>query len=356
MGLAGLFSAGSVPKTLIGRTLVLGEGADLVAAAELISALETKLGPIALGVVGDAPYDGPYAQLTLPREHGADRKRLKRLSPSRVIVVGRADKRFDLLERTSAPTYWLNAASPEAGEIGCALVTVASELQRSRIPTASLTGDPVLGLSSLPAIEADPAVCERFKEYRDRGHWIVYASGTGDHEEATAYGLLFELLRHKTAILVLAPRDPERYEPVYRDAIKYNLPTIRHSRLMTSYVPNKNRVYFVEASEALLPLYQCPDLVILGGTLQPHSGVRTDLLTPLLLGRPVIAGPIHDDALTRSAVGAGVVPTCEDIEALAKTALRLLEDPQSAHTLAEGASAWLRLQPGARERVIRLID
>ena len=96
--------------------------------------------------------------------------------------------------------------------------------------------------------------------------------------------------------------------------------------------------------------------MIPGGTLQPHSGARTDLLTPLLLGKPVIAGPIHDDALTRSAVEAGVVPGCDDVEALATTALRLLEDPQSAQTLAEGASAWLRLQPGARQRVIRLID
>lgn len=355
MGLAGLLSAGRVSRSLVGRTIIVGESSDLIDAENLIIELEERLGPVALGVVGNEPYGGARPHTELPREYGAGRKRLRRLRPDRVIVIGEADARTELIAGVSQPVYWVNAVSPEVAGLGCEVITVGSERQRARIPAASLTGDPLLGLRSLPGVEFDPTVCERFKEYRDRGHWIVYAAGTVEPEEARAYGVLFELLRQQTTLLILAPRDPERYEPVYREAIKYNLPTIRHSRLMTSYVPNKTRVYYVESREALVPLYQCADVVIAGGTLETEAGTRPDLITPLQLARPVIVGPVRTDRLTRSAIEAGVVQDCTDVETLAEAARDLLERPPTRQGLIESASEWLKLQVGAPDRVVELI-
>jgi 3-deoxy-D-manno-octulosonic-acid transferase len=355
MGLSELFSAGRVPKALIGRTLVLGEAADLMQAGGLLAALESRFGPIALGIVGEAAYGGPHAHVELPATHGADRKRIKRLRPERLIVIGRAGDRVALVRDVEAPKCWLNALSPQAAQAGCERITVAGARQQALIPDSILTGDPLLELDAMPALDSDPTICERFAPYRERGHSVVCAAGTGEHEEPIAYAMLFELLRDRTTILILAPRDPQRYEPVYRDAIKYNLPTIRHSRLMTSYVPHKNRVYFVEAEHAATPLLACADVVVAGGSLHARAGVEPDLLTALRLGRPVIVGPVRPDRLTRSAVESGVVRDCPDAESLAGAARELLDDPEGTQTLTAEASSWLQLQSGARQRVLDLL-
>ena len=65
----------------------------------------------------------------------------------------------------------------------------------------------------LPAYTPDTSLCERFQEFHDRKHWVFYVPCTGSEtEEAKAYGLLFEILRKQTAIMMLTPAEPERYE------------------------------------------------------------------------------------------------------------------------------------------------
>ena len=194
----------------------------------------------------------------------------------------------------------------------------------------------------LPAYTPDTSLCERFQEFHDRKHWVFYVPCTGSEtEEAKAYGLLFEILRKQTAIMMLTPADPERYEPVYREAIKYSLPTIRHSRLFTSKVPKNNRVYFIEEAEPVRDFYACAGLVVPGGTLSDDSTTTPDLVTPILAGKPVLVGPHRQDPTVKAAVEAGVVRTAEDVEGLAAATRELLGDPEAAAQLAGQARAWL---------------
>lgn len=354
--LAGLFSAGRVPGELVGRTLVLGTAPDLEAAEGLLNALASRFGPLALGVVGEAPYTGSRAHVDLPREHGADRKRLEKLKPARLIVLGDADGRFELVAAGPTDRVWLNARTSEVADTGCRLITVADEASASLLPEARLTGDPAASLDALPeAAQGVEDLCERFKEYRERDHRVLYVPDTGPGEEAVAFGVLFELLRRQTAIMILAPRDPARHEPVYRDAIKYSLPIIRHNRLMTSYVPRKNRVYYVEDAETRSALYPCADLVIPGGSLVADTDAP-DLRTPLLREIPVLLGPHGDrDPLVRAAIQAGVVRQADNVESLAALAEALLADRDQARRQAQTARRWLDRQVGALDRVLALL-
>ncbi len=355
MSLIDLFRAGTVPKDLIGASLVVADAPTLSSAQTFLSQLEQRFGTLALGVVGEAPYTGTRPQIELPRAHSADRKRLKRLRPARLIVLGKADERFELVRGAACDRYWLNAEAPAVADTGCKLVTVSGQRQHEHIPSAEFTGDPLLALEALPGIEADETLCERFKEYRDRDYPVLYVAATGEDEEAWGYGMLFEILRKKTALMILAPADAERHERVYHDAIKYHLPTIRHSRLYTSFIPKKNRVYYVEAPEALSPLYACADLVVAGGTLHGNADNAPDLLTPLQLGKPVLVGPRRDNAMVNAAIQAGVVVAGDDVDALSEQALTLLADPGGARAMAERATAWLERQVGATERVLSLL-
>ncbi|AOU98555.1 hypothetical protein BI364_11850 [Acidihalobacter yilgarnensis] len=116
----------------------------------------------------------------------------------------------------------------------------------------------------LPDYQPDTSLCERFADFRERRYWVFYAPNTSEGEEARAYGVLFDILRKQTAIMMISPADPARYEPVYYDALKYSLPTIRHSRLFTSKVPKNSRVYFIEEPEPVADFYACADVVLLG--------------------------------------------------------------------------------------------
>lgn len=194
----------------------------------------------------------------------------------------------------------------------------------------------------LPDYTPDTSLCERFQEFRDRNQWVFYVPCTGsEEEEAKAYGLLFEILRKKTAIMIVTPADPARYEPVYRDALKYSLPTIRHSRLFTSKVPKNNRVYFIEEPDPVRDFYACADLVIPGGTLSADSTTTPDLVTPMLAGKPVLVGPHRQDATVQAAVAAGVVRAADDVDSLAESTRELLSDPEAAAQLVASARVWL---------------
>src|SRR6056297_683038 len=159
--------------------------------------------------------------------------------------------------------------------------------------------------------QPDTSLCERFAEFRERDYWVFYTPNTSDGEETRAIGVLFEILHKQTAIMMLSPADPARYEPVYYDSLKYNLPIIRHSRLFTSKVPRNNRIYFIEETHPVSDFYACTDLVLLGGTLTTDATSSPDLITPILAGKPIIAGPKRSNPAVQSAAEAGAI-RCED--------------------------------------------
>ncbi|HKJ10495.1 MAG TPA: 3-deoxy-D-manno-octulosonic acid transferase [Gammaproteobacteria bacterium] len=357
MSLFDYFSAAAVPPDTTGKTLVVGEPAVLSAAEDFLKRLEARFGPSVLGLVGDGLYNGQRPTVELPERYRAGAKRLRRLQPPRVIMLGRASERFELAAEAPCPAYWVNATDPRSAQAGCRRIMVAGEPQSRAIPGARLTGDPLLALETLPEAAMPDELCERFREFRNRGYWISYFAATGEGEEALAYGVFFELARQRQGLLVLAPRDPDRYEPVYRESLRYHLPTNRHGRLMTSYVPHQTRVYYVEDTQVMNRLYGCVDFVVAGATLDERARHAPDLITPMAYGRPVIVGPAHRrHPAVESALAARVVLYADHTDALVEACRLLANDPGRRESLAREAHSWLQQQVGAADRVLQLIE
>ena len=356
MSLLSLLGLHTVPQPLIGSTLVVGDAVTLKGADDFLAASQAKFGSIGLAIVGDAPYVGDYPHLTLPAKPGATRRVLRKVAPARLIMLAEANQRFDVPTMVDCATFWINAQHPQATNCGCVAVTVATPELAEGVAGALATGDPLLGISTLPATVTDEAICERFKEQRGAGRWLGYFAATGEEEEPIAYSAFFQLARRKMGFLILAPQDPARYEPVYRDALKYRLPTNRHLRLSTSYVPIKTRVYYVEDGAALTALYACADFVVAGGTLSESSNNLPDLLTPIMAGKPVIVGPAkRGHPLVRAAIGAGAALAAETEAEVVDQAHAVVSDPDAALQRARRAKAWLQLQQGALERTLDLL-
>lgn len=357
MGWLSLFGLNRLPEGVDGATLVVGNGATLNVASELLGAMQTKFGNVALAVTGSVAYAGTLPVLTLPErmEKAADLIRQSR--PQRLIMLGMEGRFMPVADAAGCPVFWVNVADWEAAQTDSKVLMVADPHLHQVIPGAVVTGDPLVNLQPLPAVTEDMTICHRFKEQHEGDRWIGYFAATGEDEEEEAYSIFNRLIRYKMGLMVLAPRDLDRCEPVYRESIKYRLQTIRHNRLSTSFVPLKTRVYYIEEPEPLTGLYGCVNFVVAGGTMHAHAKNAPDLITPILRGVPVIVGPAHrNDPLVNAAVVAKVVLAASDSNEIFEHARYLLENPAEGKRIAGHALAWLNAQVGALDRVLALIE
>jgi 3-deoxy-D-manno-octulosonic-acid transferase len=339
--LSAWITARSVPDASRGRILVLAPKSVLRASSDWLDELGEVLGPIALGVTDcrhDTEARGCVAGLPALAMHpDVAASRLARLQPRVLLVLGAQDLAAlgPALSSIHAPRVWINAEGTGPQDVEWSAVLAAHENATS-VDLAEVIGDPIGGPVHLPTAPAgDNGFCERFGEYHAKGHPILLAPNTGPGEEAFAFAVLFAVLRKTAAILLLAPRDPERHEPVYRDAIKYSLPIVRHSRFLTSCVPPRNRVYYIEDADTLAAAYACADITLPGGTL---AGGETpaDLALPLACGSAVICGPAGDTARPEAVAGAVLARLAEGVDVQARR---------------RSLAAWQQRQAGAREAV-----
>ena len=351
MGLLDLLGFNKLPTGVAGSTLVLADATTLARADALLVALHARFGNVAVAQLDSVDYRGRLPQIELSADNALER--LKKIRPQRLIMLGLDGRYANLVQAADCPTWWINAHDAAATQAGCRAVTTA----QAGLSGAQPTGDPLAGIEQLPTLINDPTLCARLKEQRDGGRWVGYFAATGEDEEDIAYALFSRMMRHKMGLMILAPRDRERCEPVYRESIKYRLQTIRHARLSTSFVPIKTRVYYVEDSQPLEGLYACVDFVVAGGTLHAHARNAPDIVSPMLHGKPVIVGSAHrGHPVLAAALAAGVVLAGDDNEQIFAHAQRLIDDPAYSAQLTAQASAWLQAQVGALARVMALIE
>ncbi len=327
MGLLDLLGFNKLPAGVAGSSLVLADAATLARTDALLAALQARFGNVAVAQL-DGTYSGSLPQIVFSAENATER--LKKIRPQRLIVLGLDDTHVSLMQAADCPAWWISAHDVAATQAG---------------------------IGQLPELVNDPSLCARLKEQRDGGRWVGYFAATGEDEEDIAYALFSRMMRHKMGLMILAPRDRERCEPVYRESIKYRLQTIRHARLSTSFVPIKTRVYYVEDSLPLEGLYACVDFVVAGGTLHPNARNTPDIVSPMLHGKPVIVGSAHrDDPVVAAALAAGVVLAGDDNEQIFAHAQRLIDDPAYRAQLTAQASTWVSAQVGALVRVMATIE
>lgn len=343
-----------VPEEAIGASVLIAPADTLAVATLFLRKLEQRIGRLAVGVAGTGEYAGPWPHWSLPT--ASARQQLVKLAPARLILLGRVPGGVELARGATCPVCWINAEGTDAAHSAAQVITLRRAEDQAALPTGVLTGDPLLNIDALAPAPSDASLCERFKEFRERDQWVVYFAATGEEEEPLAYASFFQLLHRRAGLMVLAPHDPARYEPVYRAAILYRLPTNRHVRFITSYVSYKTRVYFIEEPAALNAMYACADVVIVGGTLHTAARNAPDLVTPLSRGRATIVGLAHrDDPLVRAALEAGVVIGANDVEGLVKAVEPLLTDAAKRAQLGARGQTWIAQHAGAAERVLALL-
>ncbi len=223
-----------------------------------------------------------------------------------------------------------------------------------------------------------------------RGRPVVVAGSTVEGEDELILSAFYEIRQAvPDAVLILAPRHPERFQAV--TALAANLGGVRASSLpepapltqpSASQPTTTNPGFEVaafeaaacEAAEASVPdaapdvsvlildtigdlaaVYDLADVVFVGGTLVPRGGHNP--LEPARFGVPVVIGPSFENfrdvvSAMRAADGILIV---KDEEDLTSVLIDLLTNSERAHNLGKRGQSVFEREGGATARSIQAL-
>ena len=181
---------------------------------------------------------------------------------------------------------------------------------------------------------------------------VIVAGSTHYGEEAPLLEAFLKLrVTHPTAVLVLAPRHPERSAEIFKLIRSQGLPVL--CRSSSDSFTADHAVLLIDGIGELRRFYGTADVAYIGGSLISHGGQNP--LEPLIQGIPVIFGPSMENFREAREkilnVGAGI--EISDVESLHTAWLTLLSNPKEA--LRRG-SAGRRLIEDNRGALSRTLD
>ena len=158
-----------------------------------------------------------------------------------------------------------------------------------------------------------------------------------------------------SAVLVLAPRHPERFDEVVRMAEQEGFRTTRRKELAIDAEPRADVVVLDTIGE-LATVYQVGTVVFVGGSLVPTGG--HNILEPAVYARPVLFGPhmqnFAEIAAAFVANDAGVqVGSDGEFE---EQVLALMTDPVRRARLGAAARALVDANRGAKDKTLAVLD
>jgi 3-deoxy-D-manno-octulosonic-acid transferase len=185
---------------------------------------------------------------------------------------------------------------------------------------------------------------------------VIIAASTLRGEDAAA---LSAFRRAKAtwpnALLIIAPRHPERFGEVTRLVAEEGFRVTRRTELPVDAEP-RGDVIVLDTIGELARLYQIATLVFVGGSLVDAGG--HNILEPAMFGKPIVFGPhmqnfaeIADVFLSHGA--ALQVRTTRELE---DAMVELLGDPVRRASLGAAARALLEANRGAKARTLAVID
>lgn len=185
----------------------------------------------------------------------------------------------------------------------------------------------------------------------DRPVWI--AASTHEGEEPIVLNAHRQVLRaHERALLLIAPRHPERFKPVIHACRQQGLRTAVRSR---HEVPDADTQCFViDTLGELLTFYAACDVAFVAGSFDPIGGHNA--LEPTALGRPVLIGPhtFNFEDITHSLLAAGAAQRVDHATQLAPAVTALFADGERRQTMAQAGLQVMDQERGAVERIIAI--
>ena len=183
--------------------------------------------------------------------------------------------------------------------------------------------------------------------------WIAASTHEGE-ELAVFEAHLSVLARLPDALLLIAPRHPERFRSVEHSARNLGFSVATHSG---TEAPDRDcQCFVIDVMGAMMRHYAASDLAFVAGSLVPIGG--HNVLEPASLAKPVLVGPytFNFEEITTSLIEAGGARRVESARELGTTVLELLRDPALRQQMGVAARVVFARERGAVRRTMVLIE
>ena len=195
-----------------------------------------------------------------------------------------------------------------------------------------------------------PAIMSTLRASLQQAGPVLVCGSTLDEEDGPLLSAFRNILaNHPQAVMILAPRHPERFAEVATLAEKLDFRLVRRS--LWSGEPLPGSVFLLDSIGELAALYSLATIAFVGGSLVPRGG--HNILEPALYGAPIVTGSHYENFREivdyfRSRDAVRVVGLAE----LPLVFMELIEDPTERERLGCNALAALDSQRGATERTV----
>lgn len=204
-----------------------------------------------------------------------------------------------------------------------------------------------------PASLTDRAEVLRRAWGNDRPVWVAASTREGEEEQVLAAHAMVRA-DLPTALLVLVPRHPERFERVAALVRRAGFGLARRS--LDEPCPAHVAVYLGDSMGELAVFFAAADVAFVGGSLVPTGG--HNLLEPAAAGLPVLAGPhtFNFAAITRLLRERGALTQVADADGLAAVLRRWLTNAAERARVGEQGRRVIVENRGALGQVTALVD
>jgi 3-deoxy-D-manno-octulosonic-acid transferase len=189
------------------------------------------------------------------------------------------------------------------------------------------------------------------------GSPTIVCGSTAEGEDELLLGAFQETLKnYPSAVMVLAPRHPERFDKVADLIHARGLTLVRRSAWTPTAAPLTGCVFLLDSVGELAAVYSVASLAFVGGSLVPGVGGH-NILEPAQYGVPVLTGPYtfnFREIVKIFEQGSGIVTVTS--ANLGGEWLRLLGDPGQHHKLGEAARELFLNNSGATARTLQALE
>ena len=221
----------------------------------------------------------------------------------------------------------------------------------------SVTGSLKFDSLESPAAAAGRGAGRVLRYFRMAPTRVVFvAASTLKGEEQPVLAAFAAIRRaHPTALLIIAPRKPERFGDAEALARGEGYRVIRRSELGIDAEPHAD-VVILDTIGELAHLFQVATLVFVGGSLVDHGG--HNILEPAVHGKPILFGPHMQNfaEIAAAFLRHQAAIQVRDGADLVDVVLRLAGDPVERARLGAGARALVEANRGAKARTLAVIE
>lgn len=184
---------------------------------------------------------------------------------------------------------------------------------------------------------------------------VIVAGSTAEGEEELLLGSFKQVMeRWPTAVMVLAPRHPERFDKVANLVLGSGVGFVRRSTWEAA-CPISGGVFLLDSVGELAAVYRLANVAFVGGSLVPVGG--HNILEPAQHGVAIVTGPhtFNFREIVRVFSEAGALRVAGGSD-LTGTFIELLADERTRKDLGQHAKKAFLANAGATERTVAALS